>query len=47
MKLIRYRHWAEPVKFGWAVLITLLWPVQRYTRITTPYHCVWARAERI
>jgi hypothetical protein len=45
--LVHYRSWAEPVKFRWAVLITLLWPLQRYTRITMPYHRAWARAERI
>jgi hypothetical protein len=44
--LIRYRKWADPVTFPWALVITLLWPVQRYTSITRPYHRAWAHAKR-
>lgn len=44
--LLRYRRWATPVSFPWAVVLTVLWPVQRYTRITKPYHRAWARAGR-
>ncbi len=44
--LVCYRRWAEPVTFPWALLITLLWPVQRYTRVTMPYHRAWDRATR-
>jgi hypothetical protein len=45
-QLLRYRRWAEPVTLPWAALISLLWPVQRYTPVRMPYHRAWARAKR-
>jgi hypothetical protein len=45
--LIHYRSWETPVAFRYALLLTLLWPFQRYTRWTAAYHRVWAAATAI
>jgi hypothetical protein len=47
LKALRYRSWAEPVTFPWAVVISALWYLQRYTWITMPYHRAWAKAKRL
>lgn len=41
-------HWATPVPRRWALVINLLWPLQRRSVPLTGrlYHAAWARAER-
>lgn len=39
--------WAEPVPRRYAVVLSALWYVQRYTRFTGTYHRVWAAARAV